>query len=98
MTYIVSFGDDKDYWLGQLVPYLDLYVVEWSGWNYSKTFNPYTFSVSSDSPTTINDALASLNSSRQQTYIVSSLDPFRNATSYEDFITIFQELYPEYLI
>lgn len=98
MTYIVSFDEDKDYWLGQLVPYLDLYIVEWSGWNYSKTFNPYTFSVSDTKPTTINNALADLNNSRQQTYIVSSLDPFRNATSYEDFIAIFQELYPEYLI
>lgn len=98
MTYIVSFDEDKDYWLGQFVPYLDLYVVEWSGWNYSKTFNPYTFSVSDTKPTTINNALEDLNSSRQQTYIVSSLDPFRNATSYEDFIAIFQELYPEYLI
>ena len=98
MTYIVSFDEDKDYWLGQLVPYLDLYVVEWSGWNYSKTFNPYTFSVSSTKPTTINNALADHNNSRQQTYIVSSLDPFRNATSYEDFIAIFHELYPEYLI
>ena len=98
MTYIVSFDYDRDYWLGQLVPYLDLYVVEWSGWNYSKTFNPYVFSVSDTKPTTINDALADLNNSRQQTYIVSSLDPFRNATSYEDFIAIFQKLYPEYLI
>lgn len=98
MTYIVSFDEDKDYWLGQLVPYLDLYIVEWSGWNYSRTFNPYTFSVSDTKLTTINNALADLNNSRQQTYIVSSLDPFRNATSYEDFIAIFQELYPEYLI
>ena len=100
MTYIVSFDEDKYYWLGQLVPYLDLYVIEWSGWNYSKTFNPHAFRVSDDTDThtTINDALTKLNSNRQQTYIVSSLDPFRNATSYEDFIAIFQELYPEYLI
>lgn len=45
MIYIVSFDTDKDYWLGQFVSYQDLYVIEWSGWNYSKTFNPYTFSV-----------------------------------------------------
>lgn len=98
MTYIVSFDEDKDYWLGQFVPYLDLYVIEWSGWNYSKTFNPYVFRVSNDTPTTINDALIKLNSNRQQTYVVSSLDPFRDLTSYKDFIAIFRELYPEYLI
>lgn len=98
MTYIVSFGEDKDYWLGQFVPYLDLYVIEWSGWNYSKTFNPYVFSVSNDTPATINDALTRLNTNRQQAYLVSSLDPFRDLTSYKDFITIFYELYPEYLI
>lgn len=100
MTYIVSFDEDKDYWLGQFVPYLDLYVIEWSGWNYSKTFNPYVLRVSdgTDTPTTIDDALTKLNNSRQQTYIVSSLDPFRDLTSYEDFIAIFQELYPKYLI
>ena len=98
MTYIVSFDTDKDYWLGQFVSYQDLYVIEWSGWNYSKTFNPYTFSVSNDKPTTIKDTLANLNSNRQQAYIVSSLDPFRDLTSYEDFITTFHELYPEYRI
>ena len=98
MTYIVSFDEDKDYWLGQFVPYLDLYVIEWSGWNYSKTFNPYVFSVSNDKPTTINDTLTKLNSNRQQAYIVSSLDPFRDLTSYKDFIAIFHELYQEYLI
>lgn len=98
MTYIVSFDEDKDYWLGQFVPYLDLYVIEWSGWSYSKTFNPYVFSVSDDTPTTINDTLTKLNSNRQQTYIVSSLDPFRDLTSYKDFIAIFHELYPEYFI
>ena len=98
MIYIVSFDMDKDYWLGQFVPYQDLYVIEWSGWNCSKTFNPYTFSVSDTKPTTIKDALADLNSNGQQTCIVSSLDPFRDLTSYEDFITLFQELYPEYQI
>lgn len=98
MTYIVSFDTDNDYWLGQFVPYLDLYVIEWSGWSYSKTFNPYVLKVSNDTPATINDTLTKLNNNGQQAYIVSSLDPFRNATSYEDFITIFHELYPEYLI
>ena len=52
-----------------------------------------------DNPTTIEKALKIRNNEGlQQAYLVSSLDPFRNATSYEDFIAIFQELYPEYLI
>ena len=97
MTYIVSF-DDVDYWLGQFVPYQDLYIIEWSSWSSSISFSPHSFKVTMDNPTTIEKALKMRNEEPQQAYIVSSLDPFRNATSYEDFIAIFQELYPEYLI
>ena len=97
MNYIVSF-DEADYWLGQFVPYQDLYVVEWSGWNSSKTFNPYSFRVTMGHPATIEKALKMCNIEPQQTYLVSSLDTFRHTTSYEDFITTFHELYPEYLI
>lgn len=97
MTYIISF-DDVDYWLGQFVPYQDLYIIEWSGWSFSRSFSPHSFKVTMDNPTTIEKALKIRNEGLQQAYLVSSLDPFRNATSYEDFISIFRELYPEYLI
>ena len=97
MNYVISF-DDVDYWLGQFVPYQDLYITEWSGWSSSISFSPHSFKVTMDNPTTIEKALKMRNKEPQQAYLVSSLDPFRNATSYEDFIAIFQELYPEYLI
>lgn len=97
MTYIISF-DDVDYWLGQFVPYQDLYIIEWSGWSSSISFSPHSFKVTMGNPTTIEKALKTRNEGIQQAYLVSSLDPFRNATSYEDFISIFRELYPEYLI
>lgn len=97
MNYIISF-DDVDYWLGQFVPYQDLYIIEWSGWSSSIYFSPHSFKVTMDNPTTIEKALKMRNEEPQQAYLVSSLDPFRNATSYENFIAIFQELYPEYLI
>lgn len=97
MTYIVSF-DSEDYWLGQFVPYQNLYIIEWSGWSFSASFSPHSFNVTMDHPITIEKALKMRNNGDQQAYLVSSLDPFRNATSYEDFISIFRELYPEYSI